>query len=45
MESEDMLAMDWPTLFQRAVSKWQDFLAALASRTPQDPRLKVLLDD
>jgi hypothetical protein len=45
LATERMLAVDWPTLFRQALSRWRDFLQALASRTPQDKRLKDLLDE
>lgn len=45
MQREGMLALDWHTLLGRALSKWEDLLRALASRTPRDPRLDPLICD
>lgn len=43
LEHEGMLAMNWQTLLDQALSKWREFLSALASRHPHDPRLAALL--
>ena len=43
LEQQDMLAMDWDTLFGRALSQWKEFLTILASRAPEDQRLQSLL--
>ena len=41
MDTEDMFALDWPTLFANAVAQWEDFLVILAGRNPQDERLQA----
>ncbi len=45
MANEEMFAMDWPTLFRQALVRWEEFLRALASRSPRDERLDSLLAD
>jgi hypothetical protein len=45
MAGEEMFAMDWPTLLDKASAGWTEFLQALASREPQDERLRILLED
>ena len=42
---DDMFALDWPTLLAQAAAQWKDFLDILASRDPQDERLRTLLTD
>ena len=44
MQKEDMLALDWRTLFSKALAQWEEFLEALADRAPGDERIKALLD-
>ena len=45
LEDQDMFALDWPTLFAKAIAQWQDFLQILAGRDPQDERLQALITD
>ncbi len=44
LKTENMLAMDWNILIQKALRGWQEFLETLASREPTDERLKALLE-
>lgn len=44
MKDDGMFALDWPTLFANAVSAWQEFLEILASRAPDDDRLRTLVE-
>lgn len=43
LAQESMFAMDWNMLFTNAISGWQEFLAALGDRAPEDERLKAVL--
>jgi hypothetical protein len=45
LATEAMYAMDWPTMFSRALSLWREFLEALADRDPDDERLQALLKE
>ena len=45
MSGEDMYALDWHTLFANALRAWQEFLEILATRTPSDERLRVLIEE
>ena len=45
LEDHQMYALDWPTLFAKAIAQWQDFLQILAGRDPQDERLQVLIKE
>jgi hypothetical protein len=38
-----MYALDWDALLQRAIKQYEDYLKILASRSPEDARLKALL--
>lgn len=40
-----MLAMDWQTLFDKAIATWREFLDILLSHAPDDERLKSLVDN
>lgn len=42
LERDDMFAMDWNTLFARALSQWQEFLGILVARAPEDERMQAL---
>jgi hypothetical protein len=42
LKTEDMLALEWRQLLERARDQWRDFLDALGSRTPRDDRLAAL---
>lgn len=41
---DDMKAIEWHGLLQRAEAQWQDFLHLLVERAPDDERLENLLD-
>lgn len=43
MGRDRMYAMDWDTLFQKALSGWREFLEILVTRAPKDDRLSSLL--
>lgn len=45
LKNEEMLVMDWNTMFEAALSQWREFLRALSKRDPKDERLKTLLED
>ncbi len=42
MKAHHMSALDWPTLFSNALSRWREFLDILLSRAPDDERLQSL---
>lgn len=44
MAGKDMLATDWNMLLGEAVSEYREYLEILASRSPDDDRLKALLE-
>ncbi len=44
MKSQRMFALDWSTLLANAVASCKEFLEILASRKPDDERLRALLD-
>lgn len=45
LENNGMFALDWETLFERACAAWNEFLEILVNRTPEDERLRALLED
>jgi hypothetical protein len=45
LADEGMLALEWETLFEKALAAWKEFLHILVGRAPEDERLKVLLQD
>ncbi|MGA2915454.1 MAG: ATP-binding protein [Sedimentisphaerales bacterium] len=45
IKSNGMYALDWDTLLQRAIKQYDNYLKILASRNPEDTRLKALLGD
>lgn len=42
---DGMEAMNWETLLSRSVNSWRDFLFVLGNRSPEDFRLRALLED
>ena len=45
LQQNNMYALDWSTLFERASAGWQEFLEILVSRAPEDERLRALLEN
>ena len=45
MKSNGMYAMDWPSWVDRAVAQWRDYIRILATRAPEDARLRKLLGE
>lgn len=45
LQRDDMFAIDWDTLFSKAVAQWEEFLSILVERAPDDPRLQALRSD
>lgn len=44
LRAGDMNCQDWEGLLQRALSQWREFLDAILSRSPEDPRLIALAE-
>ena len=44
LQTERMYALDWQSLFGRALAAWEEFLTSLSHREPRDERLKVLVN-
>jgi len=44
MESQGMIASDWNTLLRIAVEDYREYLQILCDRSPEDERLKALLE-
>jgi hypothetical protein len=45
LKSQGMFALDWQTLLSNALAAWQEFLEILATRAPEDERLRILLGE
>jgi len=45
LEKDSMFAMDWRTLFTRALDQWKDFLDILIDRAEDDPRMQALREE
>jgi len=45
LKKNGMYAMDWPSWVDRAAAQWREYIEILATRAPDDVRLRELMSD